>query len=154
MKVLIQPSRETSTCLDRTTFCRLDELGLQVLEQRLRAPAQLRPRVPQPHQLHRQEPGPGELTAARTLRTALREAVIGSGDQSRTAEPSPAFPCKLAADSDERLGLASVGASTGHGAIIEAVGVSVADRLWAFYDTVADHDGLPISLNGSWWHCH
>jgi predicted RNA-binding Zn ribbon-like protein len=105
-----------------------------------------------------QELGSADLSAACTLRAALRD-VLTSGDGSRVAEALAGFPLRLEADTSGSLRLMAAGGAAGLGAIVETVAVSVAngrwarlklcaspDCRWAFYDTSRNGGGRWCSM--------
>jgi predicted RNA-binding Zn ribbon-like protein len=105
------------------------------------------------------EPGLPALTAATSLRGALRAALIGGTDTSPIAQTLAAFPLRLTPDSSDRLRLSAATDVPGLDAIVETVATSVAegrwsrlklcaspDCRWAFYDTSRSGGGRWCSM--------
>jgi predicted RNA-binding Zn ribbon-like protein len=100
-----------------------------------------------------------ELTAALSLRAAVRESVGGGTDSADLGQTLAAFPLRLAPDSSGRLHLAAATGVRGLDVIVETIGTSVAEgrwnRLklcaspdchWAFYDTSRSGGGRWCSM--------
>jgi predicted RNA-binding Zn ribbon-like protein len=99
------------------------------------------------------------LTAAISLRGAVRESLIGGTDSTHIAQTLAAFPLRLTPDSSDRLRLAAVTDVPGLDVIVEAIATSVAegrwsrlklcaspDCRWAFYDTSRSGGGRWCSM--------
>jgi predicted RNA-binding Zn ribbon-like protein len=107
----------------------------------------------------RQEPHPSDLTAALSLRAAVRETLSGAHDPALVAQTLAAFPLRLRPDSSGRLHLAADTGVHGLDAIVETIATSAAegrwsrlklcaspDCRWAFYDTSRSGGGRWCSM--------
>jgi len=100
-----------------------------------------------------------DLTAALSLRAALRESLIGGTDSAEIAQTLAAYPVRLTPDSSDRLRLAAATGVHGLDVIVETIAISVAegrwsrlklcaspDCRWAFYDTSRSGGGRWCSM--------
>ena len=100
-----------------------------------------------------------DLTAARSLRAALRASLIGGTGSAHVAQTLAAYPVRLTPDSSDRLRLAAATGVRGLDVIVETIAISVAegrwsrlklcaspDCRWAFYDTSRSGGGRWCSM--------
>ncbi|MET0694516.1 MAG: CGNR zinc finger domain-containing protein [Propionibacteriaceae bacterium] len=100
-----------------------------------------------------------DLSAALSLRAALRASLIGGSDSAHLSQTLAAFPLRLAPDSSGQLHLAAATGVPGLDVIVETIATSVAegrwkrlklcaspDCRWAFYDTSRSGGGRWCSM--------
>ena len=106
-----------------------------------------------------QEPCQSNLTAAVSLRAAVRESLRGATDSANVAHALAAFPLRLTPDSSGRLHLGADTGVPGLDVIVETIATSAAegrwwrlklcaspDCRWAFYDTSRSGGGRWCSM--------